>query len=118
MEGTRLPKYVMFGDRTGGGRGLRGGGRKKSRWGCFLDDLRAFFCINADLWTTAAQDEEEWHKTAEQGVERFMAKCLAVEKARTGLWHAVIVCPNVTGRTKERVTQSKRARAGSLSMVD
>ena len=27
--------------------------------GCFLDDLRAFG-INADQWTTAAQDEGEW----------------------------------------------------------
>ena len=27
--------------------------------GCFLDDLRAFG-INADLWTTAVQDEEKW----------------------------------------------------------
>ena len=40
--------------------------------GCFLDDLRAFG-INANQWTTAAQDEGEWRKTAEQGAERFMA---------------------------------------------
>ena len=33
------------------------------------------------------------------------------------LRHAVI-CPNVTGRTKERTAQSKRARAGSLAIVD
>ena len=26
--------------------------------------------------------------------------------------------PNVTGRTKERLAQSKRARAGSLAIVD
>ena len=32
------------------------------------------FGINADQWKTAAQDEEEWRKTAEQGAERFMAK--------------------------------------------
>ena len=29
-----------------------------------------------------------------------------------------VVCPNVTGRTKERIAQSKRARAGSLALVD
>ena len=40
---------------------------------CFLDDLRAFG-INADQWTTAAQDEGEWRRTAEQGAEHFMAK--------------------------------------------
>ena len=84
--------------------------------GCFLDDLRAFG-INADQWTTAAQDDRKWSRTAEQGVERFMAKEIVAEKARAGLRHAV-VCPSVMGRTKERIAQSKRARAGSLALVD
>ena len=83
---------------------------------CFLDDLRAFG-INGDQWTTAAQDEREWRRTAEQGAEHFMAKWIAAEKAKVGLRHAV-VCPDVTGKTKERITQSKRARAGSLALVD
>ena len=83
---------------------------------CFLDDLRAFG-INADQWTTAAQDEREWLKTAEQGAERFMTKWIAAEKASAGLRYAVI-CPNMTGRTKERIAQSKRARAGSLAIID
>ena len=83
---------------------------------CLLDDFRAFG-INADQWTTAAQDEREWRRTAEQGAERFMAKGIAAEEARTGLRHAV-VCPNVTGRTKDTIAQSKRARAGSLTIVD
>ena len=83
--------------------------------GCFLDDLRAFG-INADQWTTAAQDEGEWRRTAERGAEHFMAKCIAAEN-RARLRHAV-VCPNVTRRTKERKAQSKRARAGSLALVD
>ena len=34
--------------------------------GCFLDDLRAFG-INADQWTTAAQEEGEWSRTAAGG---------------------------------------------------
>ena len=67
--------------------------------------------------TTAAQDEGEWRRTAEQGAEHFMAKGIAVEKTKAGLRHAV-VCPNVTGRTKKRIAQSKRARAGSLALVD
>ena len=46
-----------------------------------------------------------------------MAKWTAAEKARAGLRHAV-VCPNVTGRTKERIAQSKRARTGSLAIVN
>ena len=46
-----------------------------------------------------------------------MAKRIAAEKVRAGLRH-VVVCPNVTGRTKERIAQSKRARTGSLAIVD
>ena len=84
--------------------------------GCFLDDLKAFG-INAGQWTTAAQDEGEWRRTAEQGEECFMAKGNAAEKARARLRHAV-VCPNVTRKAKERIAQSKRARAGSLAIVD
>ena len=83
---------------------------------CFLDDLRALG-INADQCTTAARDEGEWHRTAEQGAEHFMVKWIVAEKTKAGLRHAV-VCPNVTGRIKERIAQSKRARAGSLALVD
>ena len=93
------------------------GAREKSGWvGCFLDDLRSFG-INADQWTTAAQDERELRRTTKQGSEHFMAKLIAEEKVKAGLRHAV-VCPNVTGRTKKRISQSKRARAGSLTLVD
>ena len=46
-----------------------------------------------------------------------MAKAIAAEKVRAELRHAV-VCPNVTGRSKDRIAQSKRARAGSLVIVD
>ena len=77
--------------RTGGGRGLRRG-QEKEWMACYLDDLRAFG-INVDQWTTAAQDEGEWRKTAEQGAERFMAKWIAAEKFRAGILYAV-VCPN------------------------
>ena len=41
---------------------------------------------------TAALDEGEWRRTAEQGAERFMAKWVAAEKARAGLRHA-LACP-------------------------
>ena len=46
-----------------------------------------------------------------------MAKWFVAEKTKAGLWHAV-VCSNVTRRTKKRIAQSKRARAGSLALVD
>ena len=83
--------------------------------GCFLDDLHASG-INADQWTTTAQDDG-WCRAAEQEAEPFMAKWIAAEKIRTGLRHAV-VCPNVRVRTKERIAQSKRARAGSLAIAN
>ena len=83
---------------------------------CFLDDFRAFV-INANQWTTAAQDEGEWRRTAKQGAEHFTAKWIVAEKTKAGLRHAV-VCPNVTGRTKERIAQRKRACAGSLALVN
>ena len=114
MEDTRLPKCVMFGEMVGGAYCV--GGQEKEWMGCFLDDLRAFG-IKADQWTTTAQDEGKWRRTTEQGVERFMSKWIVAVKTKAGLWHAV-ACPNVTGRTKERIAQRKRARAGSLTLVD
>ena len=114
MEDTRLPKCVMFEEMVGGAGCV--GGQEKEWMECFLDDLRAFG-INADQWTTAAQYEREWRRTAEQGAEHFMAKWIVAEKTRAGLRHAV-VCPNVVVRTKKRIAQSKRTRAGSLALVD
>ena len=114
MEDARLPRCMMFGELVGGAGCV--GGQEKEGIGCFLDDLKVFG-INANQWTTAAQGEREWRRTAEQGAECFMAKWIAAERARAGLRHAV-VCPNVTGRAKERIAQSKRARAGSLAIVD
>ena len=84
--------------------------------GCLLDDFRVFG-IDPDKWTIAAQDEVEWHRTAKQGAELFVTKWIAASRARAALRHAV-VSPNVTGRTKERVAQSKRARTGLLATID
>ena len=92
------------------------GGQEKEWMGCFLDDPRAFD-INADQWTTAAQDKGECRRTAGQEAGRFMAKWIAAEKVRAGLRYAV-VCLNVTGRIKERIVQSKWACAGSLAKVE
>ena len=114
MEDTRLSKCVMLREMVGGAGCV--GGEEKKWMGFFPDDLRAFG-INADQWTTVAQDEGEWRRTAEQGAEYFMAKWTVAEKTKAGLRHAV-VCPNVTGRTKERIAQIKRFHAGSLALVD
>jgi len=84
--------------------------------GCLLDDLRAFG-IKTDQWTIAAQDADEWYKTANKGAEFFTKNWIAADGARAALRHAV-VSPNVTGRTRERVAQSKRARTGLLATID
>ena len=114
IEDARLQKYVMFGELVGGAGCV--GGQEKEWIGCLLDDLLSAFDINADQWTGAAQDEGECRKTAEQEAKRFMAEWIAAEKVRTGLRHALIY-PNMTGRAKERIAQSKRARAGSLAIA-
>ena len=69
MEDTILPYCVMPGELVKGC-GQRGKAGKRVGMGCLPDDLRAF-SINADQWTSADQDEGEWRKTAEQGVERL-----------------------------------------------
>ena len=116
MKDTRPPKCVMFEELVGGAGCVWG--QEKQWMGCFLAVLRAFG-INADQWTTAAQDEGEWRRTAEQGAEHFMAKWIVAEKkTKAGLLRHAVVCPNVTGRTEERIAQSRRARAGSLALVD
>ena len=73
--------------------------------------------INADQLTTAAQDEEEWRKAAKQGAERFMVEWIAAEKVKAGLLHAV-VCPNITGRTKEGIARSNHVRVCLFAIVD
>ena len=93
------------------------GGQEKEWMECFLDDLRAFG-INADQWTTAAQDEGGWRRTAEQGSEHFMSKFIASEKAKTGLRHACSGMPEYDGKDQEEDSPSKRTRAGSLALVD
>ena len=94
------------------------GVKKKSGWGVSwtISELSASTPTSGRR-LHAAQNEGGWRRTAEQGAEHFIAKWIVAEKTKAGLRHAV-VCPNVTGRTKERIAQSKRARAGSLVLVD
>ena len=82
------------------------------------DTRRTIAVPYTDEWTTTAvQDEGGWRRTAEQGAEHFMAKWIAAEEARVGLRH-LVVCLNLTKRTKERIAQSKRTRAGLLAIVE
>ena len=88
MEDTRLPKcvmFVMFGGLVGGG----GGEKEKKVDGVSPGRPQSF------RYQRRPVDDCGPGRGAEQGAERFMiAKWIAAEKARAGLWHAV-VCPNV-----------------------
>ena len=103
------------GRRNGGGRGLCGGPGKRVD-GVFPGRSQSFRHQRRPV-DDCSPDEGEWCRTTEQGAEQFMAKWIVAEKTKAGLRHAV-VCPNVTGRTKKRMAKSKRARAGSLALVD
>ena len=46
-----------------------------------------------------------------------MTEWIAAEKVRARVRHEVVY-PNVTGRTNERIAESKRVLAGSLAIVD
>ena len=114
MEDTRLPKCVMLGELVGAR--AMWGARKKSGWGVSwtASELSASTPTSGRLQSrTRGKDAGRRNK----GAERFMAKWMAAEKARAGLRHTV-VCPNMTRRVKERIAPSKRARAGSLAIVD
>ena len=116
VEDTRLPKCVMFGEMLGA-RAVSGA-RKKSGWSVSwtISELSASKPTSGRLQP----------RTRENGAERqnkgrniyFMAKRIAAEKTKAGLWYEV-VCPNVvTGRTKKGIAQSKRAQAGLLALAD
>ena len=64
------------------------------------------FRYQTEQWTTAAWDEGEWRKTAEQRAEHCIATLIASDKYRAGL-RCAVVCSIVTGRTKDRIAQSK-----------
>ena len=95
MEDTRLPKCVMFGEMVGGAGCVRG--QEKELMGCFPDDFRAFG-VNADQWTTAAEDEGGCRRVAEQRVKHLMAKWIAAEKTKAGLRHACSGMPERDGK--------------------
>ena len=101
--------------RNGGGRGLCGGSGKRVD-GVFPGRSQSFRHQRRPV--DDCSPGGEWRRTTEQAAEHFMAKWIVAEKTKAGLRHAVVY-PNVTGRTKKRIiAQSKRARAGSLALVD
>ena len=91
------------------------GARQKSGWGVSwtTSELSASTPTSGRLQPRTRGNDAE--RQTRDGT--FMAKWINAEETKAGLWHAV-VCPNVTGRAKERIAQSKRARVGSLALVD
>ena len=94
------------------------GGQEKEWMGCFLDELKAFG-INVDQCTThdyspgrggMAQNGGTWGGAFYGEMDR----CRESQGSTTACSGML----NVTGRTKERIAQSKRTRAGSLALVD
>ena len=100
---------------NGGGRGLCGGPGKRVDGG-FLGRPQSFRHQRRPV-DDCSPGRGGMTQNGKQGTEHFMAKWINAEETKAGLWHAV-VCPNVTGRAKERIAQSKRARVGSLALVD
>ena len=86
-------------------------GREKEWMGCFLDDLIAFG-IDADQsmddYYYILQSRTRGNGARQQNKGRDVSwrnGSIAAEKVRAGLRHAV-VCPNVAGRTKERIAEA------------
>ena len=100
--------------RTGGARAAWGGREKSER---VFPGRPQSFRHQCRPVNDCSPGRGEMAQSAKQGEESFMAKWIAAEKVRAGLRYAV-VCPNVTGTTKERIAQSKRARADSLAILD
>ena len=114
MEDTRLPKTVMFGEMVGGagcvgGTGKRVDGVSPGRPQSFMNQRRPV--------DDCSPGQRRMVRDGGTRGGPFHGETIAAEEARGGLRHAV-VCPNMTGRAKERIAQSKRARAGSLAMSD
>ena len=62
------------------------------------------------------QPRTRWNGAKWRNKGRNVAKWIVAEKVRAGVRHRV-VCPKVTGRIKDRIAQTKRARAGLLVII-
>ena len=104
--------------KIGGGRGLCGGAGKRVDSRVFPGRPQNFRyqCRPVDDCSPGrggmAQNGRTRGGTFRGKMDRWLQK-----KPKAELRHAV-VCPNVTERTNERIAQSKRARTGSLALVD
>ena len=113
MEDTRLRDRVIFGELVGGA-GCMGEGKEWT--GCFLDDLTQCFryqCRPVDDCSPGQGGMGQRNKARGEMFHGEIDCC--GESQGAGLRQ--LICPNVTGRAKERIAQSTRARAGSLAII-
>ena len=115
MEDTRLPKYVMFEEMVRGAGCVGDPGKRVD--GVFPGRTQSFWHQRRPV-DDCSPGRGGMARNGKTRGGTFHGKMDRVaEKNKAGLRHAV-VCPNVRGRTKERIAQSKRARAGSLALGD
>ena len=95
MEDTRLPKCVLFGELVGGA-GCAESQRKRVD-GIFLGRPQIFRHQRRPV-DDCSPDEGEWHRTAEQRAEHFMAKWIAADKVSQGWTTACSRMPDCDGK--------------------
>ena len=90
----------MFGELEEGA-GCVGGAGKRVDWVCLSDDLRAFG-INADQWTTAAQDEgiSKWCRIGGTRGGTFHGEMDRCRESQGWTTRHAVVYPNATGKAK------------------
>ena len=108
--------YVMFGEMVGG-RGLRGGEGKRVD-GLFPGRPQSFRHQRrpVDDCSPGRGGMAPNSRTKGGRLHGEMDRCRESQGWITA--YSSSICPNMMGRTKERIAQSKRARAGSLDIVD
>ena len=116
MEDTRLPKCVIFEEMVGGA-GCMGGGRKKSGWGVSwtTSELSISTPTSGRLRPRTRGDSAERRNKG----RNISWQNGSVQRKPKGWTTACSDLPERDGKdSKERIAQSKRARAGSLALVD
>ena len=116
--------------RTGRGRGLRERSGKKSRWGVSWTTSELAVSMPISRRPRKFRYQRRSVDDCSPGRGR-MAQDSGTIKGRIISWRNgslqrksgldygnAVVCPNVMGRTKERIAQSKRAHAGRLAIFD
>ena len=111
MENTGLPKYMIFGELTGGAGCV--GGQEQDWMGCLLDDFRVFG-INADQWTTAAQDERGMSRDGGRRGGSFQGEVMDRYRESQD-WTTCRSIPERDGKDQGKDSPKQASRAGSFA---